>query len=1098
MNNHRLIKQLSVVSLAFTFIAGTSLAQVQTAQAAQSNGFKLNTPGADTKALPDQAAGYISPKINTTSTESVRVIVQLKGQPAAVGKYAAKTGNSSLAAEANETSVNQEQTTLLNSARSSGIAMTVNYQYNTVLNGLEITVPANKIPELAKLPGVKSIHHSANYYPIPVGKPAGLDANSPTYDSNPLKQIGADAAWAKGLTGKGLKVGVIDTGVDYLHPDLKDAYKGGYDSFEKDNDPYEEPPLTPEEDPYRTGFEGTSHGTHVSGTIVGRAANKTSDIVQKGVAYEADLYVYKVLGRNTETGSASGSSAQVIDGIERAVKDGMNVINLSLGSDSEKDSNSPDVVAINNAVLGGVVTVIANGNAADKGPYYYSLGSPATSPLAISVGAVTSTTNQYKATVTEAASAAATAAASASASISAAQNQAATVTAAAYAPYDLNVMAWETGKENFAALLGTGAQDVVYVDLGQNEDYDGKDVAGKVVLISRGGIAFIDKITTAKSKGAKAAIIFNGNTERSNPNAADLSPSVIGRDGHIGSAAFLGDGFEYIPTFDMKGTEGRALARKALAAPGSALKLAFGPEYPYTETPGDTMATFSSRGPNVDADLGIKPDITAPGVSVLSTWPAYGKFKPGASYDRAYSRNSGTSMAAPHVAGLALLLKQQHPAWTPADIRAGLANTSDKIRDLNGTLYDVYSQGAGRANLANAIQTTALLETVEPITILDKYWNPQPVTNYGSSASFGVVAPGSNAQKELQFKNTSKQSQTYSAKVVLHSSVTSDPNAPTPTPDVNNLTTELLGLSSGGKITAAAGAEKSFFLSVTPKANAVKGVYEGEVVLEKTGQPTLHLPFAVHVGAEKPENGFGLQELELTETVIYPENDEDGPTTSDLSFRLTAKNINSLSLWLFGLDDKLIGRIDQIAQRNSAGEYKPIEPGVYSFEGIDGSYVDGEADENGELIVKTLGSGTYKLAVLAEKLDKYGNNPEQIAYTAYTSLRIANLESDKVAQAKDKFKTEIVNTKKLNQPVLKLPKTDGILYKVTNSNNKAYIDNKGILKLVPAKGIVNVELTVTISSVKNPEIKTTVKVPVVLSKSKVPDRKTTDELVPVE
>ncbi|MGE6230444.1 S8 family serine peptidase [Paenibacillus chitinolyticus] len=1085
MKNRHLIQKLSVMSLAFAVVAGTALPHASAAQSGKSiqprtqlNG-SLN-PG--TNSLPGQVKGYISPKLNTASTNSVRVIVQLQNQPVAVGKYAAKLGMSALAAESTESAITQEQTALVSAAKSSGINLQVNYQYNTVLNGLEVTVPANKIPALAKLAGVKSIHPSANYFPIPVDEPKGLDVSSPNYDITPLKQIGADVAWAKGLTGKGLKVGVIDTGVDYLHPDLKDAYKGGYDSFEKDNDPYEEPPLTPEEDPYGTGFEGTSHGTHVSGTIVGRASNPSSDIVQKGVAYEADLYVYKVLGRNPETGRASGSSAQVIDGIEHAVKDGMNVINLSLGSDSEKDPNSPDVVAINNAVLGGVTTVIANGNAADKGPYYYSLGSPATSQLAISVGAVTSPKTQYTASVSEAVY---------TPLVSPGAAAVPPVTPAA-AGYNLNVMAWETGQENFASILGTSPRDVVYVNLGQPQDYEGKDVTGKVVLISRGNLAFVDKIANAKQRGAKAAIIFNGNTERGDATKADLSESVIGRDGFIGSAAYLGDGFEYIPTFDMKGTEGRALARKALAAQGQTLKLAFGANYPKSEIPGDTMATFSSRGPNVDGDLSIKPDISAPGVSILSTWPAYGKQKPNASYNTAYSRISGTSMATPHVAGLALLLKQQHPDWSPLDIRAALANTSDRISDLDGKLYDVYSQGAGRVNVGTAVKTQALLQSVEPITILDKYWQPQAVTNYNPSVSFGLLAPGTNAQKELQLKNVSKQSVTYSAKVVLHPNVTSDPNAPTQTPDVANLTAQLLGLQNG-KLTVAAGASKGFYLSVTPKNNAVKGVYEGEVLLERSGQPSLHLPFAVHVGQDKPENGFGLQELEQTENAIYPDNHDGSPTTTDLSFRLTAKDVNAISLWAVGLDDKEIGILDEITRTDANGRLKLIEPGVYSFEGIDGSYVDGELDANGNLKVKQLAEGTYKLSVIAQKIDEFGNNVDGISYTAYSSLRIANLENDRVAKAKDDFTAKIVNTRKINQPVLQLPKTDGIVYKVTNSSNKAYIDNSGVLKFVPNSGIVNVELTVTISSVKNPAVKTTVKVPVVLSKSSIPQRQTADE-----
>ena len=131
----------------------------------------------------------------------------------------------------------------------------------------------------------------------------------------------------------------------------------------------------------KTGNKGTSHGTHVSGTIAGQAKNN-SDVVQKGVAYESDLYVYKVLGYDAKTQKASGSSAQVIDGIEHAVKDGMNVINLSLGSDDEKDPYSPDALAVNNAVLAGVVDCRGKWQQCPRSSeqYYYSMGSPGYQP----------------------------------------------------------------------------------------------------------------------------------------------------------------------------------------------------------------------------------------------------------------------------------------------------------------------------------------------------------------------------------------------------------------------------------------------------------------------------------------------------------------------------------------------------------------------------------------------------------------------------------------------------------------------------------------------------------------------------------------------
>lgn len=170
----------------------------------------------------------------------------------------------------------------------------------------------------------------------------------------------------------------------------------------------------------------------------------------------------------------------------------------------------------------------------------------------------------------------------------------------------------------------------------------------------------------------------------------------------------------------MKGKEGRALAKQIVDNAGEKFSVSFGADYIRTDNAGNTMADFSSRGPNGDELLSIKPDVSAPGVGILSTYPAFAKFYPDASYEQAYKRSNGTSMASPHVAGLAVLLKQQHPNWTPFDIRAALANTSVTLFDEDKIQYDVYSQGAGLVNIANAIQTPALLETVEKITILDK------------------------------------------------------------------------------------------------------------------------------------------------------------------------------------------------------------------------------------------------------------------------------------------------------------------------------------------------------------------------------------------
>lgn len=989
--------------------------------------------------------GFISPKLDTASTENVKVIVTMSAQPTAVGKYAASEGNNSLVAESSESAIKAQQASVVSSAIAKGIDLTVNYQFNTILNGMEISIPANKIPELAKIPGVVSVFENSTYYAIPDQEVDTTDPNNVNFDITPLNQLGVPEVWAKNITGKGLKVGVIDTGVDYLHPDLAPAYKGGHNSktTAKDpSDPYEDIPI-----PGKSA--GSQHGTHVSGTIAGRAAN-TSDLVQKGVAYEADLYSYKVLGYNPATGRSSGSSAEVIDGIERAVKDGMDVINLSLGSDGEKDPNSPDSIAINNAVLAGVTAVVANGNAADKvvDQYYYSMGSPASSQLAISVGASTSPANNYKATVKS--------------SLDAALD------------YNLNVMGWRTGAENFAEQFGTAPLDAVYVGLGNTEaDYTNIDATGKVVLLSRGSLPFVDKVALAKKHGAKAVIIFNGNVKNG---AVDLSANISpDRDGNINS--FLGDSFELLPTFDMAGTPGRALAKQLVDNGQTSLQFTFGSDYPKTVVPGDRMASFSSRGPASDGKYGIKPDIAAPGVNILSTWPAYGKANANASYTEAYNRISGTSMATPHVAGLALLIKQAHPDWTPFDIRSALANTADEISDTTGKLYDVYSQGAGRANVAKAIETNALLQTVDALTILDKNLQPQQITNYNDNASFGLMEAGSSKSETLQLKNTGDDPATYSASVKMHPSVTGDLNIknPIPTPDVNNIDVSLTGLTAG-TITAGAKSAQQFGLTVAPKATAVTGVYEGEVLLEAEGKPSLHIPFSVHVGDSPETNGFGLQDADLSHVIISPDGDGVNDTT-DVKVNLTASDVNYFELNAYGVDDELVGNLRTVYTEAQDGSLVPIAPGIQTFPGIDGSYTTAN-----DPTIKHLAPGTYKLEILAAGLDKTGKVTSKHVYTTYKTMGVSDPQVDDIVkQAAAQFQANITNTTQLNKPVLSLPTAPGLVYEVTSSSNLEYISYKGDLLKLPTAQNVDVDLNVRIASATNPSMKADVKVTVHLN-----------------
>ncbi|MEO3945346.1 S8 family serine peptidase [Gorillibacterium sp. CAU 1737] len=896
----------------------------------------------------------ISSKIDTTSSKKVRVVVQLSAQPAAVGKYAAKQGLKSLAAEATEAKVLSQQTSVLNKAESKGIDLEVNYQYDTVLNGFEVTIPANELPELAKIPGVASIHENSTWYAEP--DQTDTTVTTATYDNAPIKQVSADWAWAQGYTGAGLKIGVIDTGIDYLHPDIAPAYVGGYDSFYKDNDPYEEHPVWEED------FPGTSHGTHVAGTIIGQFKN-TGEYAQQGIAPGAKLYSYKVLGRDAERPDrASGSTAQVLDGIEHAVKDGMDVLNLSLGSDAEKDTNSPEVIALNNAVLSGITVVVANGNA---GPGYKTMGSPASTQLGISVGAVTSESKHYDATFTP---------------IVVDDS----VNTATYATYGkTSLMAWTTLEDDFVKTFGTDPIPVVYVGLGDVADYYEKDSAGKlikdsngnfvqkniegkVVLISRGSLTFVDKIAIAKEFGAKAAVIFNGNAAGTQ---ADLRESINGRDGYMNVS--LGDSFNFLPTFDLSGKNGRALAR-LIVQQGKSLEFKFSPDYPSTIIAGDELATFTSMGPNFDSNLSIKPDISAPGVNVMSTVPAYGKDFEGVSYDYAYDRLSGTSMATPHVAGLALLIKQAHPTYTPFDVRAALANTADAL-DATGQYgsHDYYFAGPGRANVKNAILTPGLLTAVEPISIVSPDYTWKDVVNYNPTASFGLVTAGSDATKQLQLKNTSDKALSYTASIEWLEGLSDPDNVKATVP-------------SKVSVAAGYGNSQTFDLALTVGEDTAPDYwYEGAVVLTPdNGGQTLRLPFVVHVGdTETPF--IDIDQITLTNKLIYP--NRVSQNTTDLSYRLNSTEANLLQVIIVDLDGNEIAVLDELYTGD-----KTIPAGTYKLDGIDGTYYDAEGT------LRSLKDGTYSIYIFATLLDSSGepvresDDSLKVNYIGITSFHVDN------------------------------------------------------------------------------------------------------------
>jgi len=205
-----------------------------------------------------------------------------------------------------------------------------------IINAVSGQLPENEIEKLKKDPDVAYVEPDVV---VGVIEPVLI---SPTLtqeytDSWGVTRIGGNAAVAAGITGAGIKVAVLDSGIDYSHPDLIDNYKGGY-NFVYDND-----------DPYDDGY--ISHGTHIAG-IIGARNNGTGVV---GVAPEVSLYAVKVLG-----GMVMGDLSDILAGIEWSISNNMNIINLSIGSPQDSTAFKE---ACDRARQAGIIVVAASGNA---------------------------------------------------------------------------------------------------------------------------------------------------------------------------------------------------------------------------------------------------------------------------------------------------------------------------------------------------------------------------------------------------------------------------------------------------------------------------------------------------------------------------------------------------------------------------------------------------------------------------------------------------------------------------------------------------------------------------------------------------------------
>jgi minor extracellular serine protease Vpr len=553
----------------------------------------------------------------------------------------------------------------------------VSGQWDISLNAVSVKLNGTKLATLRTSPLVKRAEYEGLYYPT--------DANDPD-----LGIVDAMAAWSQGggaaNAGKGVKVAIVDTGIDQDHPCFDDTGYAAPPGFPKGQIQYTNNKVIVAKvfnmKLNQNGFDAKaveSHGTHVAGTV---ACNLDTPAVVDGVAIPYDVSGVApaaFLGNyNVFPGDVDNArSEDILNALDAAYADGFDVANMSLGGGAHGIQDLL-TVAVNNLDAANMVVAVAAGN---SGPGHFTVESPGSAARALTAGAST-VPHFVGAPLTVGGS-----------TYGIAAGDFATVTADLTAP--LGVVLAGTALSNACTAGAPGANGAPAAG----------SLTGKIALISRGACTFSEKIRNSQDAGAIAAVVVNNV-------AGDPTAMALG-------------GIANEPTIPAYMA---ALQNKTalMAASGASATISAAKAY-FATTNVDIMAGFSSQGPT-DVDFRVKPDVVAPGVNVLSSIPGN---------DWAFFQ--GTSMATPHLAGSAAVVKSQHPDWPAWAIRSAIVNTAETgvlkaFTDGTTIVTDVNIEGAGRENLLNAVNAKVGLSPV--------------------SVSFGAIPSGAGQTKSVAIRLT--------------------------------------------------------------------------------------------------------------------------------------------------------------------------------------------------------------------------------------------------------------------------------------------------------------------------------------------------------
>lgn len=603
------------------------------------------------------------------SDASIRVIVVLEGDSVATAaRRAARVGaRFDRAATARAVSAQQEQTVA--GLRSTTIA--VERRFTEAVNAVTATVRVGDLGTLAATPGVAAVH--------PIRYHQRTNAAADEYTGVPTVWERFTPPWGD-TTGDGMVIGIIDDGIDYHHADFGGSgdpadyladdptiietvptvsfptakVVGGYDFSGDQYDANAETAIPcaslapgqltsipcPDPDPLACGV----HGTHVAGTAAGQGVLADGStftgpytsttfadhtfLVAPGSAPQASIRAYKVFGCDGSVGDDV-----LLDAIDQAIDDGVDVLNLSLGS-SFGVPDGPLELALDGASALGVMVVVSAGN---SGTGAYLVGGPSTADSVLSVAAADASEPILPRVLVQVAG------------------------ATSVDGQNSNDHVFTSPVIGQALFVGLGCEAADFVG-----------VAGKIAIAERGTCDRTLKAELGQSQGALAVVMINDSFGY--PPVEGPIPGVS------------------IPFVGARPEAGFAIAN------GDVLTLSDGGSM---TNPGyGGFASFTSDGPR--ADNSLKPDVTAPGVNIVSAGVGSGTES---------LTLSGTSMAAPHVAGIAALVRQTHPGWTPTQVKGALMATASPMTDLELGRVDVVRGGAGMVDAPNAADSVVTVTT---------------------------------------------------------------------------------------------------------------------------------------------------------------------------------------------------------------------------------------------------------------------------------------------------------------------------------------------------------------------------------------------------